>query len=576
MPAAHGAPTHGVPSEIGGHRILQQIGRGAAGRTYLALGDELTHQARLLICIKAPSPVFARDPRYVEDFRNEAEMASLLTHPHILRPIGGGVGNAHPPFLVYPFVEGLDLGELIAGVRRDGQQLAWPVVATIGLQLAKALEYAHTDTRDSGRAIEHPTILHRDICPENILIGLSGVCFLIDFGIAKALEGSSLIPSLAGSGRLHYSAPERLVEGREYDARVDLFSLGAVLFEALTNDKPFEEAGTVAYVRQVVEGHPPNIRDRRAEFLADESHTSPPPAPVGLQRLVDIVHRLLKPNPHERFPSATALVEALGQIPLDHTAHLTIIRLVETYRPVWRRNVRLRAGAAATTPSAPLFARTDPRQLTQALAAQPQALERDMLRVSPAGARRLLEQRHIPLSATRPGHSDDPSEHVSLETTVPDLTTLPPSSGSDAPDRSNGDDDRSPILTPPPFDEHEPEPSIPTTRDRRPVFRTEPLPRQRTPARRTTPAWAQPPVTQPPMNPGAPIHDAPSPDAARADAPHPFTRAAPHRPVFDPAILRRLQPPRRAGRRRLAVALTLGVAATLLGLAAIAWALLGR
>ncbi|MEZ4340986.1 MAG: serine/threonine-protein kinase, partial [Sandaracinaceae bacterium] len=228
------------PEWIGPYRVIHRIGSGGTGATFLALADSSAHASRLLCCVKTPLARWARDPAYLRAFENEAHIASHLDHPNIVRLHDVGVDRGQP-YLAYPLIEGLDLGELIASTRDRGQQLAWPLVATIALQMARALEHAHDDRRGSGRLLERPPIIHRDICPSNILIGVSGISYLTDFGIARALEEVSIRPSLNGTGRVMYTAPERLMHGRGYDARADLFSLGVVLYEALVGRPPFPQ-----------------------------------------------------------------------------------------------------------------------------------------------------------------------------------------------------------------------------------------------------------------------------------------------------------------------------------------------
>lgn len=520
-------------NRMGSYRILQRIGRGGAGQTFLALHESSTRESTLVACIKAPKPVFAQDPRYVADFENEARMASLLSHPHILSLRERGVDERGIGFLVYPYVEGLDLGELVDAKRERREQLVWQIVAVIALELARALEYAHRDTRGSGRLNARPPIVHRDVCPQNILLGLSGICYLIDFGIAKALENAALIPSLAGSGRFLYSAPERLFEGSTYDARADLFSLGVVLFEALTNVRPYDADGTAGYLRQVFDSERPRIRGKRVDF-----HSSTPEPDAGLKRLAELVEQLISPNPDDRPPSAAALADALSEITIPNWAHREMVRVAEDHWPEWRRNVRIRAGESLRPPAPPivsneLWSAADPQQLTSLLAAEPAGLERDLVRVSPEGARRLLAQRHIPLATTQPGHSADPGVYVSLDSTVPDrpafptttpLATPPESLSGRAPQDTGEPVTKAgvpgPVLTPPPM--RDAEPPLSETRDQTPpIHATPPTSSAAVVAARSS------------SSPSSANSSPPGPAPRELPPPHPFTQAATSRPAFD-------------------------------------------
>lgn len=419
------------PDRIGNYRILERIGRGGAGLTYLAVSDASTHESTLLACIKTPHPRFATDPAYLEDFENEARFASTLAHPHIVALRERGVDARGVRYLVYAFVEGLDLNELIEGVRGKRQQLDWSLVATVATQMARALEYAHQDSRGSGRLTQRPPVIHRDICPQNILIGLSGVSYLTDFGIAKAAEGASIQPSLSGSGRLAYSAPERLVQGGGYDARADLFSLGVVLFEALTNERPYNARTSATYLKEVLSERRPRVEDRRAEY-----HASTPDPSEGLQALVAIVHRLLEPNPDDRYASAAKLVDDLSRIRIPPRAHRELVMAAEDHMPEWRRNVRLRSGEMPEVRlpiPREMWSRTDPQQLTDLLEGERFDAERDTIRLSPEGARRLLAHRHTPLTNTRPGYAPDPGVAADFDTTEPDRPAFDFEVGAEAP-----------------------------------------------------------------------------------------------------------------------------------------------
>ncbi|MBN4049491.1 serine/threonine protein kinase, partial [bacterium AH-315-N03] len=375
------------PEQLGPYRIVEQINAGGAGVTYLAISIASTRESALLVCLKTPHPMFANDPAYLEAFETEAHFASQLHHPHIVTLQDRGADARGRRYLVYPFVEGLDLGELIAGVRDAGQQLGWMIVAMVAAQVARALEYAHQDHRGSGRLQERPAVIHRDLCPPNILIGVSGVIYLTDFGIACALEKASLQPSLEGKGRIAYSAPERLMPGREYDARADLFSLGVVLFEALTNHAPFFADSVPAYVERVLHGPRPRVETLRAEFQPGFGG-SPPEA---LVQLVEIVHRLLERDPADRYPSAAELVDALAEIAIPGDAHRELATEAERHMPEWRRKIRLHTSempAVGPEPSGS-WSSTDLRHLESH--ARRYDAERDGVRVSPADAQRLLD-----------------------------------------------------------------------------------------------------------------------------------------------------------------------------------------
>ena len=322
------------PEQIGDYRILQRIGRGGTGRTYLGVRAQSRSGATILVCVKTPHPRLAKDPRYLALFDHEARVASTLDHPNIVTLLGRGVdASSGLHYLAYPFIEGLDLAELIAAATARRTQLSWSVVGTIALECAIALESAHQDHRGSGRRNERAPIIHRDVCPANILISLAGASYLADFGFARAAEVGALQPSLSGGGRYPYSAPERFLDGRGYGPRADLFSLGVSLFEALTG-RPYVANSVEAHVRRVLGGQRARIETHRAEYLRG---ATPRPELVDL---VSVVHRLIEPNPRARYPTAAALVDALHAIPRPSDAHRELAHVARDHMPEWRRAAR--------------------------------------------------------------------------------------------------------------------------------------------------------------------------------------------------------------------------------------------
>lgn len=370
------------PERIGPFWVVQPIGPGATGITYLAVTDVSEASPPLIVCVKVPHSRWAADPRFLEAFENEARIASLLDHPNIvpLRRIGRDDNGR--PYLAYRYVEGMDLGELLRAMNGSGEQLGWPLVLTIATHVASALEYAHQSQPEGLRP--RPAVIHRDIAPPNILLGKSGVASVIDFGLARAVDEASLKASMAGRGRLAYMAPERLEAGRRYDGRADQFSVGALLFEALTGRPPFLGASIAEHVEQVLDGHRPTVEDLRYEFHLDA------PVPEGLIRLVAIVRRLMAPSPEARFSTTGELVDALYRVPLPEGVHPGDVRrelgaVVRARQPRWRQEIRWKTGQQ------PAYRPSE----NDGAGAGGRTAEPDSLRVSWPDVARLLE-------ATRP------------------------------------------------------------------------------------------------------------------------------------------------------------------------------
>ena len=208
-------------TKLGRYEVESVLGKGAMGVVYLAR-DPVIGRRVALKTLSVPS-----DAEEAGEFRarflREAQAAGILNHPGIVTVFDAGVDDASGlSFIAMEYIEGRSLRDLL----RSGHGFAYSEVARIGAALAAALDYAHSKG-----------VVHRDIKPANVLFTLQGLVKITDFGVAR-LESSNLTAAGQFIGTPNYMSPEQ-VEGGVVDGRSDLFSLGVVLFELLTGQRPF-------------------------------------------------------------------------------------------------------------------------------------------------------------------------------------------------------------------------------------------------------------------------------------------------------------------------------------------------
>jgi hypothetical protein len=257
---------------FGDFHLLEMLGRGGMASVYKA------ERRGELSALKRPLASFLDDSEFLERFLREAEIGRTLNHPNIVRILERGDVEGVPYFSME-----LVPGETLQAFVRRGAAAPRPA-ASIVAQVAEALDFAHSKG-----------VVHRDLKPSNIMLLPDGAAKVMDFGIARARRFDGLTATGAFLGTPDYVAPE-MIEGRGIDPRSDLYSLGVVLFELLTGQRPFTGDSPFAILKKhCVEEPPPPSRLRAAV----------PP------ELDAIVLRLLSKEPEGRPASAEDLVVEL-------------------------------------------------------------------------------------------------------------------------------------------------------------------------------------------------------------------------------------------------------------------------
>ena len=304
--------THPAPQNpmFGRYELLTLLACGGMAEVYLARMTGVGGFERQLV-IKRILPHLSGDPDFVEMFLNEGRIAARLAHPNVCHvyELGEVSGDL---FLAMEYLEGLSWGELSPLVPRDGRFELRCAAGVIG-QVCEGLRYAH-ELRDVDGM---PTpVVHRDVSPQNLFVTTDGVAKLLDFGVSKVLTEGSRTRTGMLKGKLPYMAPEQ-IRGEPVDPRADVFSMGIVLWEALTGDRLFRRDSDYQIWRAVTEEDIPAVTSIRP----------------GLPPRIDaVVGRALERDRDRRYPTIRAFASDLREVadylggPLDQAALAEAVR----------------------------------------------------------------------------------------------------------------------------------------------------------------------------------------------------------------------------------------------------------
>lgn len=290
------------PLPLGSGIITGLLGEGGMARVYRIWNDKL----EVFRAVKVLLPT--ERPELMERFETEIKISAKLHHPNIVETYTVGEWNGLP-FIEMELVEGVSLDYLI----RQYEKIPMEVSTAVGIQVARALSYAHNQQfLIYGKT--YNGIIHRDLKPANIMIGKDGVVKLMDFGIARPTEVG--LHTVAGNivGTLPYLSPEQLDES-DIDHRSDIYSLGTILYESLTGEKTFPQVTVTNLMRM-------KIINSYRKFESFSLDISP--------QLSKAVEKCLSQNKTDRYTTAADLAKAL-EIAFDNFTSESLSTLIKQY-----------------------------------------------------------------------------------------------------------------------------------------------------------------------------------------------------------------------------------------------------
>jgi serine/threonine protein kinase len=271
---------------VGNCRILEKINEGGSSFIYRALNVNFNLER----VVKILKPAWADDQEYYDRFKQEAQLTARLDHPNILRVFDTGeIGRQF--FIEMEYVGGETLREFM----NHHHRIREIDILGIACQIVQALDYAHNARIQAPSEESLHGILHRDIKPENIMLPPGGGLKLMDFGAAKplSLNHKTLQGTIVGTP--HYMSPEQ-INGEDLDARSDFFSLGVVLYELCTGQRPFDSENLAALLVRIDGCKYEPLRKLRPSIspLTEE-----------------LVEKLLSKNPNQRPAASKEILESL-------------------------------------------------------------------------------------------------------------------------------------------------------------------------------------------------------------------------------------------------------------------------
>lgn len=318
------------PQIFGKYVLLERLALGGMAEIFKA--KTFSHGGfEHLLVIKRILPHIGENADFVSMFVDEAKISVALQHPNIVRVFDFGK-ILENYFIAMECVDGKDARNILRKLNRRKEWINEKFAAYIAQEVCKGLHYAHTKTDMSGNPFG---IVHRDISPSNVLVSYDGEVKVADFGIAKAERNAYQTRDGMLKGKFEYMSPEQ-AQGKEIDHRSDLFSVGIILFEMMTQRRLFKSDSEIATLKKIRDGEIPVPRTLKPDI-------SP--------RLEAICLKALAVDPNERYQSAQAMADDLREFLFPETSD-TLQRELRAYmqelfaEEIGEERMRLESGNA--------------------------------------------------------------------------------------------------------------------------------------------------------------------------------------------------------------------------------------
>ncbi|MBO6938017.1 MAG: serine/threonine protein kinase [Deltaproteobacteria bacterium] len=279
--------------QLGRYEVLTQLASGGMAAVYVARAKGVAGFERL-VAIKVLHPHLAYEEEFISMFLDEARLAARIRHPNVVPTLDISDTEGDGFFLVMEYIEGDHFGTLLGAAAKEGERLPTPIVSKVLIDALGGLAAAHELSDENGEPLK---LVHRDISPHNVMVGVDGISRLTDFGVAKAEKRLTSTRAGQFKGKLAYMSPEQASSGFA-DQRSDLFSMGIMLWESLSGRRLFRGENNAATLTKILH--------------------EPIPAPSelweDLKPFDELLAKALHREPDERFQSADEFAAALEQV----------------------------------------------------------------------------------------------------------------------------------------------------------------------------------------------------------------------------------------------------------------------